>query len=557
MWSSIRPAGATSPNPYSYAIRTGDTLFLSGLVSRNGKDNSVVTGDVPTQTAAVMDNAAEILKAAGMTLANVVSARVYLPDVADLPADERRPTASYFSSAPPARATVKAGLAGSQYNVEITLVASSAPRKRVIDDGRPANPNLSAAIRAGHRVYLSGMLGNTAETKGDVAAQTRETLLAHPRCADGRRLHARRRRDAVVYLTDIKTFQTMNDAYRAFFEQRLPRSRHASRRGLVAADGLVEIMVTADVRAMTVAALPLGLDVFEAAYAHVSPHIHRTPLLSSRMLSERTGYDVRLKAEMFQRTGSYKIRGPLNKFALLSDDERRRGVVCSSAGNHAQGVALAARIHGINAVVVMAENATPSKVAATRGYGAEVVLHGTIWDEANDKAKELVRDRGLTYVHPFDDLQLIAGQGTLGLEVVQDWPDVDAIVVPIGGGGLISGVAMAVKALKPSVKVIGVESSGAPGMRDCVRAGGVVTLDRVDCIIDGLRVKRVGETTFEVVRRMVDRHRDAPGREDLRGDAVGHGARQARRRRRRRGASCGAPRGPHRRCPRVRGSSAS
>jgi threonine dehydratase len=189
---------------------------------------------------------------------------------------------------------------------------------------------------------------------------------------------------------------------------------------------------------------------------------------------------------------------------LLSEEERRRGVVCSSAGNHAQGVALAARIHGIKAVVVMAENATPSKVAATRGYGAEVVLHGTIWDEANDKAKELVRDRGLTYVHPFDDLQLIAGQGTLGLEVIQDWADVDAIVVPIGGGGLISGVAMAVKALKPTVKVIGVESSGAPGMRDSVRAGAVVTLDRVDCIIDGLRVKRVGETTFQVVRQMVD-----------------------------------------------------
>jgi threonine dehydratase len=250
--------------------------------------------------------------------------------------------------------------------------------------------------------------------------------------------------------------------------------------------------------------LPLGLDAFEAAARHVWPHTHRTPLLSSRMLSERTGFDVRLKAEMFQRTGSYKIRGPLHKLMLLSEDERRRGVVCSSAGNHAQGVALAARIHGIAAVVVMAENATPSKVAATRGYGADVVLHGTIWDEANEKARELVRDRGLTYVHPFDDLQLIAGQGTLGLEVVQDWADVDAVVVPIGGGGLISGVAMAVKAVKPSIKVFGVESSGAPGMRDSIRAGHVVTLDRVDCIIDGLRVKRVGETTFEVVRRMVD-----------------------------------------------------
>ena len=250
--------------------------------------------------------------------------------------------------------------------------------------------------------------------------------------------------------------------------------------------------------------LPLGADVFDAAYGKVAPHIHHTPLLTSRTLSGLSGFDVRFKAEIFQRTGSYKIRGPLNKFTHLTEDERRRGVVCSSAGNHAQGVALAARIHGIKAVVCMAENATPSKIAATRGYGADVVLHGTIWDEANEKAKELVRERGLTYIHPFDDLQLIAGQGTLGLEIVRDWPDVDVVVVPIGGGGLISGVSMAVKNLRPSAKIIGVESSGAPGMRDSVRAGHVVTLDRVDCIIDGLRVKRVGETTFEVVRRFVD-----------------------------------------------------
>jgi threonine dehydratase len=249
---------------------------------------------------------------------------------------------------------------------------------------------------------------------------------------------------------------------------------------------------------------PLDTSDFEEAYARVSPHIHHTPLLSSRTLGEKTGFDVRLKAEMFQRTGSYKIRGPLNKFTYLTDEQRRRGVICSSAGNHAQGVALAAKIHGIHAVVVMAENATPSKVAATKGYGAEVIPHGTIWDEANDKAKELVAERGYTYIHPFDDLQLIAGQGTLGLEIVRDWPEVDVVVVPIGGGGLISGVAMAVKAAKPSVKVIGVESSGAPGMRDSVRTGSVVTLDRVDCIIDGLRVKRVGETTFEVVRQFVD-----------------------------------------------------
>jgi threonine dehydratase len=167
-------------------------------------------------------------------------------------------------------------------------------------------------------------------------------------------------------------------------------------------------------------------------------------------------------------------------------------------------VALAAKIHGIRAVVAMAKNATPSKIAATKAYGAEVVLHGTIWDEANEKAKELVASEGLTYVHPFDDEELIAGQGTLGLEIHQDWPEVEYAIVPIGGGGLISGVAMALKSLNPKIRVIGVESSGAPAMKRSVEEGRLVTLDRVDCIIDGLRVKRVGATTFEVVRRFVD-----------------------------------------------------
>jgi threonine dehydratase len=246
------------------------------------------------------------------------------------------------------------------------------------------------------------------------------------------------------------------------------------------------------------------LSEFVAARARMEPHVKHTPLLASRVLSEATGFDVRLKAELFQRTGSYKIRGPLNKFTFLTDEEKRRGVICSSAGNHAQGVALAARIHGIRAVVAMAENATPSKIAATRGYGAEVVLHGTIWDEANEKAQQLVREQGLTYIHPFDDDQLIMGQGTVGLEIVQDWPEVDVMVVPIGGGGLISGVVQAAKAHNPGIKVIGVESSGAPGMQRSVAERQLVTLDRVDCIIDGLRVKRVGTRNFEVVRQWVD-----------------------------------------------------
>ncbi|HWH52636.1 MAG TPA: pyridoxal-phosphate dependent enzyme, partial [Gemmatimonadaceae bacterium] len=178
--------------------------------------------------------------------------------------------------------------------------------------------------------------------------------------------------------------------------------------------------------------LNLTLDDFTQARRRIEAHIKRTPLLTSRQLNELTGFDIRLKAEMFQRVGSYKIRGPLNKLAQMPDEQKKRGVVCSSAGNHAQGVALAAKIHGVRAVVCMAENATPAKIAATKGYGAEVVLHGTIWDEANEKAKELVRDQGLTYVHPFDDPQLIAGQGTLGLEIVEDWPEVDAVIVPIG-----------------------------------------------------------------------------------------------------------------------------
>jgi threonine dehydratase len=249
---------------------------------------------------------------------------------------------------------------------------------------------------------------------------------------------------------------------------------------------------------------PVTTRAFEAARAKMVPHVKHTPLFTSRVLSERTGFDVRLKAELFQRTGSYKIRGPLNKFTYLTPEEKARGVICSSAGNHAQGVALAAKIHGIHAVVCMAANATPSKVEATRGYGAEVVLHGQIWDEANEKAKQLVAERGYTYIHPFDDLQLITGQGTVGLEIHQDWPEVDVVVVPIGGGGLISGIAMALKSFNPKIRVVGVESSDGPAMKRSVEAGRLVTLDRIDCIIDGLRVKRVGEKTFEIVRRFVD-----------------------------------------------------
>ena len=251
---------------------------------------------------------------------------------------------------------------------------------------------------------------------------------------------------------------------------------------------------------MSVTALPDS----RAALEHVAPHVHRTPLFTSRVLSEATGFEVRLKAECLQRTGSYKIRGPLVKLERLTEAEGERGVVCSSAGNHAQGVALAAAIKGVRAVVCMAENATPAKIEATRAYGAEVVLHGSIWDDADEKARELVASEGLTYVHPFDDLDLIAGQGTVGLELLEDWPEADVVVVPIGGGGLISGVAAFLKQASPAIRVVGVESAEGAAMKASVEAGERVTLDRCDTIVDGLRVKRVGEHTFELVRRFVD-----------------------------------------------------
>ena len=253
---------------------------------------------------------------------------------------------------------------------------------------------------------------------------------------------------------------------------------------------------------------PGRLELTAAAFADAARTVgrsaRRTPLLESRLLSEETGFDVRLKAELLQRTGSYKLRGPLNKLSLLGEEELRRGVICSSAGNHAQGVALAARIYGVQATVVMAANATPSKIRATESYGAQVVLEGSIWDEADSCARELADRDGLTYIHPFDDIQLILGQGTVGWEIYSDWPDVELVVVPIGGGGLISGVAAALKSLNPAVRVIGVESSAAPAMQRSLAAGAVVTLDGTDCAIDGLKVLRVGETTFRIVRDYVD-----------------------------------------------------
>jgi reactive intermediate/imine deaminase len=233
-------AWATSPNPYSYAIKTGDTVFLSGLVPRNGRDNSVVSGDIATQTRAVMDNAGELLRAAGLDHSNIVSARVYLPNGADF---QQMNTVyrSYFKTDPPARATVIAGLAGQGYAVEMTFVASSSDRQVV---GTPGNPNLSPAIRAGNRLYVSGVLGNTADNAGKTAAQTKETLTRIRATLQAGGYTPADVVDSLVYLTDLSTFQEMNAEYRAFFEKDYP-ARATVGSGLVSPGGVVEIMLTA------------------------------------------------------------------------------------------------------------------------------------------------------------------------------------------------------------------------------------------------------------------------------------------------------------------------
>jgi reactive intermediate/imine deaminase len=241
----VHPDGwMRSPNPYSYAIRSGDTLFLSGLVPRNGRDNTAVSGDITVQTRAVMHNAEELLKAAGMSFANVVSTRVYLTDTANFQA-MNGVYGSFFPERPPARATVKAGLAGSQFLVEMTMTASSAARQQV---GPPrAGVPLSAGIRAGGRLYLSGVLGNTPQTKGDVAGQTREVLARVRKTLEAGGATPADIVDALVYLKNVGDFQAMNTEYRAFFGKDFP-ARTTVVTPLVAEDGLVEIMFTAAVR---------------------------------------------------------------------------------------------------------------------------------------------------------------------------------------------------------------------------------------------------------------------------------------------------------------------
>ncbi|WP_027938387.1 threonine ammonia-lyase [Anaeroarcus burkinensis] len=248
----------------------------------------------------------------------------------------------------------------------------------------------------------------------------------------------------------------------------------------------------------------LSLEDIERARKTLTGVVCRTELAYTNTLSDLTGNKVYLKLENQQRTGSFKLRGAYNKVANLSNEERQRGIIASSAGNHAQGTALAATLYQAPSTIVMPKNAPLSKVKATRSYGATVVLHGSVYDEAYAEAVRLQEEQGLTFVHPFNDPLVIAGQGTIGLEILEDLPEVDAIVVPIGGGGLIAGIAVAVKSLKPNVKVIGVQTKNMPSMAEAVVKRCVCTCAGRPTIADGIAVKTPGDVTFGLVSQYVD-----------------------------------------------------
>ncbi|KAB1186739.1 MULTISPECIES: threonine ammonia-lyase [Haloferax] len=248
----------------------------------------------------------------------------------------------------------------------------------------------------------------------------------------------------------------------------------------------------------------LSLSDVQDARERVEAVARRTPLEYSHTFSDMTGAEVHLKLENFQRTGSFKIRGAMNRITTLSEEEQRAGVVTASAGNHAQGVALAATRAGVDSKIVMPEYAPITKVKATERYGGDVVLHGADYDEAQTKAHELEAAEGRTYVHAFDDEYVMAGQGTIGLEIVEDCPDLDTVVVPIGGGGLISGIATAIKEQHPDVRVVGVQAEQASSAADSLTKGSVQEIDEVDTIADGIAVRRMGDKTFEVIQERVD-----------------------------------------------------
>ncbi|MDE6943133.1 MAG: threonine ammonia-lyase [Lachnospiraceae bacterium] len=248
----------------------------------------------------------------------------------------------------------------------------------------------------------------------------------------------------------------------------------------------------------------LALDKFEEAYEIVKEVTSETKLIYSDHFSARTGNKVYLKPENMQLTGAYKLRGAYYKISTLSEEEREKGLITASAGNHAQGVAYAAKCYGVKAVIVMPTTTPLIKVNRTKGYGAEVMLYGDVYDEACAKAYELAEEKGYTFVHPFDDLDVATGQGTIAMEIIKELPLVDYILVPVGGGGLATGVSTLAKLLNPKIKVIGVEPTGANCLQESVRAGKVTTLENVNTIADGTAVKTPGTAIFPYLKENLD-----------------------------------------------------
>jgi threonine dehydratase len=243
-------------------------------------------------------------------------------------------------------------------------------------------------------------------------------------------------------------------------------------------------------------------DVREAA-SRLKPYVHRTPLLSNHSLSEAIGAEVRLKCENLQRAGSFKIRGAMNALLQLSEKERQNGVVAFSSGNHAQGVALAARLLGVKATIVMPENSVAMKVEATKAYGAEVVTAGVTSATRDTVAREIAAKSGAAVIPPFDDWRIIAGAGTVGLEIVEEWPEVEVIVTPLGGGGLLSGIAIAATSLNAAIDVYGVEPRAGNDGEQSFRSGKIVSIEPPKTIADGARTLAIGERNFAVIRARV------------------------------------------------------
>ena len=248
----------------------------------------------------------------------------------------------------------------------------------------------------------------------------------------------------------------------------------------------------------------LTLKDFEKAYDKVQEVVRSTHLVRSEVFSETSGNNVYLKPENMQLTGAYKIRGAYYKISTMSDEDREKGLITASAGNHAQGVAYAAREYGVRAVIVMPTTTPLMKVNRTKDLGAEVILHGNVYDEACAYAMDMAEKEGLTFIHPFDDLDVATGQGTIAMEIFKDLPTVDYILVPIGGGGLATGVSTLAKLLNPKIKVIGVEPAGAACMSASIEAGKVVTLEEVNTIADGTAVKTPGTKIFPYVSKNLD-----------------------------------------------------